>query len=228
MIVLLIITLIYFIFIVGLIVSFKRLKEYPNLNEDELGGVTIVIAFRNEEENLLQLLDSITNQKYPKNLIELILINDHSTDDGLMVVKKKLDSSNLNFQLINLEDSIGKKAAIESGVIKANNDFILTTDADCKMSKNWVVSMYTSYMKQSAVLLLGPVELESDASLISQMQKFEFSSIIALTAGLVAVKRPIMSNGANLAFSKKVFLAVQPYKENKEQLSGDDVFSYMS
>ncbi|MCF8339259.1 MAG: glycosyltransferase, partial [Bacteroidales bacterium] len=103
-------------------------------------------------------------------------------------------------------------------------DLIITTDADCRVGKNWISAIVQHYESTEAKMISGPVRLTSLTNFFSKLQALEFLSLVGSGAGSVAKGKPLMANGANLAFSKKAFEKVGGYQGNEMQASGDDVF----
>src|SRR5687768_10577527 len=98
--------------------------------------ISIIIPARNEEENIGELLKVLQQQTYPKNLFEIIVVNDHSTDNTTEVVKQFP-----GIKLVELKDETinsYKKKAIETGIAAASGELIVTTDADCIPSPSWL------------------------------------------------------------------------------------------
>jgi len=173
---------------------------------------------RNEEQNILNLLKDIEKQNYDKNDFEIIVIDDHSTDESFDLVNN-LEIKNLTL-IRNLGE--GKKSAIETGINLAKNEYIIQTDADCRMGENWLNSI-NQYLNQHTVkLLMAPVVFETKANLLSHLQELDFYALMMSTAGLAGIKHPIMANGANLIYPKSVLKDISVL--NKRSASGDDVF----
>ncbi len=103
--------------------------------------VTVVVAARNEAGNIEPLLESLARQDYPHDLLEIIIVNDNSTDRTPIVVSGFIErnrlQSGLRMRLIYNPFS-GKKRAIRYGIEKASGELILTTDADCTVGPGWV------------------------------------------------------------------------------------------
>lgn len=176
--------------------------------------VTLIIAVRNEAENIDNLIDHIRAQTFDKDLLEVILIDDHSTDntfEKLSDVKDiKLFSS----------DGFGKKSAIETGLKNASGEIIITTDGDCFFSPEWISKMTSPFINSKIKMVVGPVRLTGEkVSFFCRLQVLEFASLIGAGAGAIANKNAFMCNGANLAFRRTSFK-----NTNGEIQSGDDVF----
>jgi poly-beta-1,6-N-acetyl-D-glucosamine synthase len=183
---------------------------------------SLIIAFRNEEKNLPVLLECIENQSYPKDNYEIILVNDHSEDEGVLLVSS-FQAKLPNLKILHLADNqLGKKAAINLGITNAKHDWIISTDADCQMDKNWL-SEITDYIETCDVgMVIGPVELYGN-SFFQKLQIVEFVGIQAVTGGMSGLGKPIMCNGANLAFRKLIYFEAQK-NLCPEISSGDDMF----
>ena len=185
--------------------------------------VCIIVSVRNEETNLPHLLQSLENQTYPENKIEIILVDDHSTDASLKLMKQFSEKKN-NARCITMSDGrAGKKNAIRLAISLSAAELIITTDADCSMNPDWLATIVSFREKTKASLIIGPVAYHFNNSFFSKMQALEFASLIASGAGSAYLGRPIMCNGANLAFLKSEY----PMDENSlafDSPSGDDIF----
>tara|TARA_R110002096_G_scaffold352864_7_gene546074 strand:- start:16420 stop:17469 length:1050 start_codon:yes stop_codon:yes gene_type:complete len=186
-------------------------------------SVSVIIPFKNEVSNLPLIFNSLKSQNYPSELCEIIFVDDYSSDDGFKHITELIKKDGL-FKLVKNEFEQGKKYALEYGIQRAKNDLILTSDADCTFGENWIDSMVAVLESKNAHLVVGPVKLETDLSLIGSLIQLEFSALIASTSGAIGIGKAFMCNGANLAFSKKLFLDLNPFNTNSKHASGDDVF----
>ena len=192
----------------------------PGTNEPHT-KISLVIAARNEEENIGKLLSSIESQTYPKQFFEVIVVDDHSTDNTTNIVR--------NFQsakLIRLQfDSINsyKKKAIETGIAAASGDLIVTTDADCVVQENWLKTIASFKEQTNAVFIAAPVVMENKLTLLQIFQSLDFLVLQGVTAASVRKKIHNMCNGANLAYEKKAFFEVNGFTGIDHIASGDDM-----
>lgn len=190
---------------------------------------SVIIPARNEEDMIRNCLKDILDQQYPLSLFEIIVVNDHSTDDTAGIVKQ-LQQQYANLQLINLEDYLDnkginayKKKAIELAVGKSKGEWIITTDADCRIPPKWLY-LYDSYIQQKQnVFVAGPVMFTHQESVLSIFQLLDFMSLQGITAAAVSAGYHTMCNGANLAYRKDVFYEVGQFKGIDELASGDDM-----
>ncbi len=212
---------IYSLIIIGFSIGWLKIERFRSKGNFDPISVSIIVACRNEEENIQQLLDCLVAQNYPKNKTEIIIIDDHSEDNTVASIKRKsVKNSHINYLQLPPEKT-GKKEAIAYGIENSTSEIILTTDADCEMKENWISSMVGYYINYQPKLLSGPITLKKTSGLFQNFQSLEFLSLVASGAGAIGINRPIMNNGANLLFEKTLFLESNQYKS---YASGDDIF----
>lgn len=183
--------------------------------------VSVVVTCRNEEKALPRLLSCLSRQTYQD--FELILVDDHSTDHTLQIMK---EATHANVICIQAQKQ-GKKSAQAEGILTASGDLIITTDADCEPVAEWVSTIAQFQCSNPSHLIICPVELKPDKSFFSRLQQFEFVSLVAAGAGAAGAHYPIMCNAANMAFTKDAWLASRKDLKQEEQ-SGDDIFLLQS
>jgi len=219
---LLIIFSLYFIFLILLTVGWYEAIG-QRVDKTESRFISIVVAVRNEVDTLPVLIASLSAQKYDMHEFEVILVNDHSTDQTVnTILNLQLKYPTLKITLIH-SLGMGKKRALTEGIQLAKGEIILTTDADCKLPPDWISGIIASFGSTTS-MVVGAVKIEPDFSLFSELQALEFGSVMGSGISLLAWQIPVMCNGANLAFRKNVFEAVHGYEGNFEIASGDDEF----
>jgi poly-beta-1,6-N-acetyl-D-glucosamine synthase len=181
--------------------------------------VTVVVAVRNEEQNILNLLNDLDDQTYP--YLEVIVVDDHSTDRTRELVRQYCTSSHHTRLLLN--EGIGKKQALTTGIHAAPEGVIVTTDADCRVPFGWIESINWTFSNPETQFAIGLVRMEY-SSLFANIQAIEFASVVGTGIGAFGLDQPVFCNGANLSFRKSAFVAVEGYAGNIEVPSGDDEF----
>jgi len=209
----------YCLFILYLWLGWERIKIVSN--EEQRPSVTVVIPVRNEASNIEWLIKDLQNQSYEGHY-EVFIVDDHSEDDSTGLISE-LIKNNSRCKLIPLVSREGKKAAISEGINNSQADIILTTDGDCRVPNSWVKTM-TSSFSEDTKFVSGPVKFSDDGSLFGKLQAIEFASLIGSGASLIGWGKPVMANGANMAFQRNAFLAVNGFEGNEDTASGDDVF----
>jgi len=176
---------------------------------------------------MIQLLDCLSEQAYPFDLLEVILVDDHSEDKGTEFVREFISKQvKSNFRLLQLDESDGfsKKAALKKGIQNSSGKLIITTDADCTFGKNWVNSLVGFYERKKCRMVSGLVVFENKKGLFHKLQSLEFMSLIASGAGAISVNNPILANGANLCFERSLYNELKTIAHYDHIASGDDIF----
>lgn len=224
------ILLIYAMVMIQITTSFRGLLNIGVSNEYKPATtISVIVAARNEENALPGCLGSMMKMDYPDALLEIIVVDDWSEDKTVGVVQSTQQQfPNRDVKLIELSkgnpDISGKKAAITQALSQAKGELIVTTDADCIVPKNWLRNIAYAYETHHPTMIVGPVDFVKKGSLFSKMQNLEFLGLVGSTGGTIAMNVPIMCNGANLAYQKKAFDAVNGFKGVDKMPSGDDVF----
>lgn len=222
----------YFISMMALVYGYNRVPMFHSEMESPATRFSIVIPFRNEAENLPILLKSISNLKYPSALFEIIFVNDASEDTSAELILNAQQTSELNIRLLQNKriSNSPKKDAITEAIKNAKFEWIVTTDADCELSENWLFSLDAFLQNAETqqgitpVMVCGPVLYKSDNSFLGNFQFLDGLSLQAVTIGSFGLQMPILSNGANLAYQKNAFEKVNGFKGNDHIASGDDIF----
>lgn len=206
--------------------DFKPLTSNSKLQTPNL-QLSIIIPARNEASNIRACLNSLLNQSYPGNLFEVIIIDDHSTDNTAALVQ---EYTNQQIRLVKLSDYIEtkpvnayKKRAIEIGISSATGELIVTTDADCIVPPNWLQTIAAFYLQTSAAFIAMPVVYNSNKNLLEIFQSLDFMTLQGITGASVYKRIHSMCNGANLAYTKQAFEEVNGFKGIDNIASGDDM-----
>lgn len=184
-------------------------------------GISIVVAVRNEEKNIENLIRHFLNQDFPKDKFEVIIVDDNSEDKTRSLAKNMLSKTDLNYTII--ESDGGKKLALKKGVDQAKFPIIAFTDGDCKMGNLWLYNMEKYFQVGNYQMVSGPVFFEHN-NFFERLMALEFASLVVSGAGAIGLNRPIMVNGANLAVRKEAWIKAQKRGTDSVFSSGDDVF----
>jgi len=220
------IVFLYSLMLLSLIAGFYRIQEETYKTEVPVNDFSIIVPFRNEEDNLEILVESLNRIEFPKNKFEVIFVNDNSEDHSLEILIKVLKLISFKYKVLSQDTEVhGKKEALTLGISNSNYPWIITTDADCYVRPLWL-KLYDQKLEETDVVMLaGPINFTSDESgFIDAFQKLDLFALIGASIGSFGIGKPIVNNGANLLFSKEAFYAVSGYEGNIEIASGDDMF----
>lgn len=219
----------YVLLIVWLLKGWLQLRTFKPPSNQCSTKVSIILPARNEENNISQCLEAIAQQKFPVDLLEVIVVNDHSTDGTVEKIQLFISSgTNLKIQVIDLQEddlrNAYKKRAIAKGIAIASGELIITTDADCWMHEKWLHTMVSYYETYRPAFISAPVAFGREKNWFGKFQTLEFLGLIGIGAGSIRNGVPTMCNGANLAYQRKVFFDVGGFEGVSNLASGDDTF----
>jgi poly-beta-1,6-N-acetyl-D-glucosamine synthase len=214
---------VYFIFLILLILGWQEATTNYGKGTHKYELVSVVVAVRNEEGTLPDLISTLARQSYPHNHIEIILVDDHSTDQSSSIISNLQQTYSLLKITTTKCSGTGKKRALTEGIRMATGEIILTTDADCLLPPNWIQGMLKSF-RSNTNMVVGMVKIKSDDTFLHSLQFLEFASIMGAGISFLGWRFPIMCNGASLAFRRSIFEEVDGYTGNFHISSGDDEF----
>ncbi len=215
----------YLLCIILLIYGWDKLSEKKYKSSTDKPLVTVIVAARNEEVYIRTCISSILSQSYDKDKLQLIVVDDFSTDGTKEIVTSFPDILFLELKQFIDEKSIrsGKKKSIELAIQHATGKYILITDADCIVPRNWVSSTVELFEIENVEVVTGPVCIKESKTFFEQLQALDLWSYISLSASAIGLGRPVLANGANFSFTKSLFIAVKGYEGSTHISSGDDV-----
>ena len=173
--------------------------------------VSVIVAARDEEKSIGPCLQSLVQQTYPAHLYEIIVVNDGSTDMTASIVQtfsERYSNVHLLSMPAGMDRGTGRKPlALAQGIGQSAGELILTTDADCIASPRWIQIMI-NHFEDNVVFVAGPVSEQASTNFFSKIERLEFLGLITTAAGLIGSGRPIICNGANLAYRRSAFISV--------------------
>ncbi|HVI44519.1 MAG TPA: glycosyltransferase [Chitinophaga sp.] len=209
--------------------GWKRLPAFTPVQQKTCSTkVTVIIPARNEADNLPPLLNALQQQTYPASLLEVIVIDDFSTDDTAGIVERFPAD---NIRVLRMQDHLNreqrlnsyKKKAIEMAVGFATGDLIVTTDADCVMGQRWIETIVQSYEIHKPKFIAAPVSFYKEQNFFKKLQSLDFMTMQGITGAAAQLRAGAMCNGANLAYEKSAFYEVGGFTGIDSIASGDDM-----
>ena len=225
-IVLLIIVFVYVVFITQLILGFGKVKSFVSNDLSPKTAFTIIVPFRNEAKNLPKLLQSFSQLNYPIHLIQIVMIDDFSKDDSVRVynqwrmLHEAVDTTLLENMVLS---NSPKKDALTRAIPIAKHDWVITTDADCLVDKNWLLVLDNYIQTNRPEMVVGAVMYQTKNNWFHHFQQLDLMSLQGTTIGSFGIGKPFMCNGANFGYTKKFFTEIGGFGGINDIASGDDV-----
>ncbi|MCB2210869.1 glycosyltransferase [bacterium] len=225
--------LIYFAFMLIVYVGLRRLPRTEIVRDDDLlPTATIVVAARDEETRIGQLLDSLEAQDYPREKFEVIVVDDRSADMTGDLVRKR-NGNGMRYRVIRIRDGENqgrapKKFALSRGIALATGEVIVTTDADCWMGPLWLRTLLSPFLDDAVQGVSGVSRFirssDQPKPWWSELESLEHLSYSVMAAGSIAAGHVTNAHGSNLAARRSAYERIGGYESNATVTSGDDVF----
>ena len=197
--------------------AFALRKSDNEKSSADLPPVSVIIACKNELQNLKNNLQYIINQKYPK--FEIIIADDNSSD-GTSDYISELMKAFPNIKLVKNE-GIGKKSALSCGIRSAAYEHLFFTDADCRPSSEyWIAGMIAQFDAENP-LVVGYGEL-SGKTLAARFSSYDAVLIAMQYLGFASLGHSYMAVGRNIAYSRKLWDIIGGFGSHSDIVSGDD------
>lgn len=203
---------------VGFIKQRSKENRYDSASEKiDASEITVLIPFRNEEDRIYGLLNSINDlDTQPK---EFIFIDDHSDDRSPYIIDTRLEIE--NYTILDLPEGVtGKKKALRFASEKINSKYTLTIDADVEFAPNYISSI--SNLGEADMYVLPAIMVSK--KWYEHFFEIDLILVTAANAGLSGLARPIMASGANLLYKTETFRKVDDVESHIHMASGDDTY----
>lgn len=187
-------------------------KKFDKIKDNQLKKISIIVAARNEEKNILACMESLNNLVYPEDKIEIIIVNDNSEDKTGELIsfyisdKPKFTCLTTRKQIKHLK---GKTNALANALELASGEIILTTDADCVVSPLWAKTL-SSYYREDVAMVFGYTTQFAENN-FSGMQMLDFIYLLTVAGGAMNLKVPLSCIGNNMSYRKSVYNEVGGY-----------------
>ena len=186
----------------------RRILDAP-ARAGDLPAISVVVAARNEETAIEECLEAILSNDYPPERFQLIVVDDGS-DDATHEILSGIarERGGRKPELLVLRTSgrgAGKGGALESGILAATGDIVVTTDADCSVSNGWLRALAGSFTDDTG-FVAGPVVNRDGGGLWRRIEALEFLALVGFGAGSIGLGSPTICNSANAAYPRRLFL----------------------
>ncbi len=219
--------IIYLIFVSGyFILSYLFLigvkKKFERIEEGDLPSVSVIVAARNEEYNIKECLKSLSELNYPDGELEIILVNDQSTDQTEEIIRDFI-TDKPSFSLINLgktnSELIGKSRPLAEGIKNAKGEIIFITDADCVVPKEWIKTIASFYKKD--VAMVNSFTNQNVNGIFSGIQAIDFIYLLFVAGGIANIGKPVSCIGNNISFRKSVYDELGGFEKLEKSVTED-------
>jgi len=188
-------------------------RSYNKIAESDLPTATVLVAAKNEQENIGRCLKALDELEYPEGKLQIVLVDDKSTDNTSKIIDEFIKNKPKFVKIISTKEIgelKGKTNALANGTRIATGEVILTTDADCAPEKTWVKTI-CSYYEPGVGVVNGFTSQEYNDR-FTGMQNLDFIYLLSVAAGTINTGMPISCIGNNMSYLKKAYEEVGGYE----------------
>jgi cellulose synthase/poly-beta-1,6-N-acetylglucosamine synthase-like glycosyltransferase len=202
-----------FYFLQTIVFIIGATKRYSKINKADLLSISVILAARNEADNIIDCLTSLDNLVYPPGKIEIIIVDDNSTDSTGELIRNFIDGKS-KFTYFHDVKQIGrlrgKTNAIANAIKISKGEIILTTDADCIVSPYWAETLASYYTPGVAMVCGYTNQFENSA--FEAMQSIDFMYLLTVAAGTMNLGKPLSCIGNNMSYRRTVYDEIGGYE----------------
>lgn len=196
-------------YILTFLADIKKEREF--FTDNELPKVSVIIPAYNEEKTIQLTIDSILKSDYPKNKLDILVVDDGSSDK---TYEKALKYKDKGVRIFKQEVNGGKGKALNRGIKESKGDFIFTMDADTTVDKKSLKIM-TRYFKNPEVVSVTPAMVTRETkTIVQRVQSVEYLTGLFLRKTFAALNAIHITPGAFSAYRKSFFEKHGGYDED--------------
>ena len=184
--------------------------------------VSILVAARNEENNILECLKAIDQLSYPVHRLEILVGNDQSDDSTAELVQEFIHGKP-HFRLYNITQPLshqrGKANVLAQLASGAKGDYLFFTDADTRVPSGWIEAMLAECPPSTGIVT--GVTLVAGSRLFDRMQALDWLNALGLIKIASDWQIPLTAMGNNMLVSRPAYLATGGYESLPFSLAED-------
>ncbi len=204
----------------------RKLSDIPEINDmSDVPFVSVIIPAKDEENNIERAIRSVSEADYPKDKYEILAVDDRS-DDRTGEILDKLAKEIPNLKVLHRKESDveknlkGKPGAIQFAADIAKGEFLLLTDADCKVHEKWIKTIVSAFLKYEVDLIPSFTHVESN-TLFDKIQSIEWLYMHTMASAGVGHNKVLGAYGNNFNIRASVFHKIGGYRNIKFSVTED-------
>jgi cellulose synthase/poly-beta-1,6-N-acetylglucosamine synthase-like glycosyltransferase len=167
-----------YFFVILVLGQLRNLKVAKSNDFDSLPSVTLMIAAYNEEKNIHEKILNSLKLDYPKELLEILVVSDASSDDTDIITKSFADQG---VKLIRIEGRLGKTEARNQAIKLVKSDITLFSDATTDYNSNVIKSLVSNFNDPKVGMAIGHLKYSNSSNTqmgVGQKLYWEYETLI--------------------------------------------------
>ncbi|MCE7061984.1 glycosyltransferase [Dyadobacter sp. CY343] len=177
--------------------------------------ISILVAARNEEQNIERCLRSLDLLDFPKEQLEII-IGDDDSEDNTAWITQQFSAEKQEFKYVKITNRIsglkGKANVLAQLAHIARGEYFFYCDADIEVQPGWASQML-SHFKQKTGVVVGVTRMKKNRHLLADMLSMEWLFALTAMRFFSHFKVPITGMGNNMAVTREAYFKVGGYEK---------------
>src|SRR5215217_6242939 len=182
---------------------------------DHAVRISILVAARNEEQNIERCLRSLDLLDFPKEQLEIIIGDDNSEDNTARIIQQ-FCTQKPGFRYMKITSRIsglkGKANVLAQLAHVARGHYFLYCDADIAVQPGWATEILSHFKPDSGVVV-GVTRMKKHTHLLADLLSMEWLFALTVTRFFSHFKIPITGMGNNMAVSREAYFAIGGYEK---------------
>jgi cellulose synthase/poly-beta-1,6-N-acetylglucosamine synthase-like glycosyltransferase len=217
----------YAIFMLYFLSGLIRLRKTTLVKSLKESTVSVIVAARNEGENIGNLLKNLNHQTYPQEKLQVIIADDRSTDNTWSIIEDYVNK-NTNFYGVKISEQsttmTPKINALTKAIKKSTGEIIISTDADCRVPNTWIESIVETFDKETGIVIgYSKIDTKSEY-FFDHYQSIDFLALMSANAGTLGWGNAWTGSGQNIAYRRSDFDKIEGFNPVADSVSGDDFY----
>ena len=198
---------------------FNAIGEFlvrPRVLPTDLPRISVVVCARNEERNVRRCIESLLLLDYPRDKMEINVVDDESDDRTLEIFKEYAarDERVRVHSTGGMSHEIpGKQRPLSLGISRSSGEFVFITDADCAVDPGWIKAHLAGY-REDVGITGGITRVDvRGGGLYARVQSSDLAFLISIAMGCAGWRFPVTIMGNNITFRKKAYEQVGGFEK---------------
>lgn len=183
--------------------TYYRKKKKPSPKTDKT--VSIIIPMYNEEKSIVSTIKSALSLNYPKNKLEIIVVDDGSKDKSYEIAKKFISNINPKVRVFKKAVNSGKGSALNLGIKKARHKIIVTMDADTIVEPDSLKKMIGYFTTKDVMAVAPAMGVYKPKNIWRRIQQIEYYMGVFLRKSFASMNAIHITPGAFSSYRKEFF-----------------------
>ncbi len=185
-------------------------KKNNPLKHADLPTATIIVPCFNEETSIFGTIESLLALDYPKEKLNIMVVDDGSTDNSWNLIQKYKSNSQI---ILHHKENGGKHTALNLALSKSKSDIIGCLDADSFVNPDALKKIVQYFADQEIMAVVPSIKVLNPKNVLEKIQAIQYGWGVFMRKTLSHLDALYVAPGPFSIFRKEVFEKIGPYRE---------------